>query len=346
MILAGHLNDLLDIFTPAQVLLIDLRSPSIFQKSHIHGAVNLRLPLNFLSIANSDLVGRTFTDEQSRRSFSKWNKSRCIVFYDRNVETPLDCPTAAALVDKLRNEGWSAQCFILKGPYREFSMSYDKYITGDRMTKEAKDYFDGIRQRAPLTDEEQRQSQTRYSEWLRRLEVEERVSAAHSFDPAEMAQRRAEAEEHQQQLAAEFKHSFPDLYGKIQGMGTPSPSPSSTRGSSRGKDNDDFYFDARKAPLVDHLCTGLDKMREASGSTARAGYSLPEERTPDKLGELPMDDFDEIDPREAQGQQWWDEQRPPYGGRSAARPAAGDGASSSSLVHKKSIWKRLRNTAK
>jgi hypothetical protein len=47
-------------------------------------------------------------------------------------------------------------------------------------------------------------------------------------------------------------------------------------------------------------------MREATNSSTSgpaAGYSFPNERLPDKLGELPpldLEEFDEIDPREAQ----------------------------------------------
>jgi len=58
---------------------------------------------------------------------------------------------ADALFEKFRKKGWLGQCFILKGHYREFSTSFDKYISGYKMTKEAKEYLDSVRQRSSPT---------------------------------------------------------------------------------------------------------------------------------------------------------------------------------------------------
>lgn len=72
----------------------------------------------------------------------------------------------------------------------------------------------------------------------------------------------------------------------------------------QGKDiDDDSYFGDRKAHLVSSLATGLDKMREASGTggSAPSRNSSPRPTVPDKLGEFPSveyDEFDEVDPRE------------------------------------------------
>jgi hypothetical protein len=146
MILPGHLQTLLDIFPSKRVLIVDLRSPAMFEKSHIHEAVNLRAPVGFIEHATLEMVQDTLTDDQSRRCFAKWAQSRCVVFYDRVVEFSWECPTADACLDKFRSEGWQGQCFILKGHYHEFSSSFDKYISGNKMSQEAKDYIDGLRQ--------------------------------------------------------------------------------------------------------------------------------------------------------------------------------------------------------
>ncbi|PSR83784.1 hypothetical protein BD289DRAFT_277626 [Coniella lustricola] len=311
MILAGHLHGLLEIFTPAQVLFADLRSPSEFQKSHVHSAINLRMPARFLKTANTELLDRTFPDEQSRRSFTRWTKTKCLVVYDRNVEAIWECPAALEFLELLKREGWPGNCFVLKGPFREFSMSFDKYITGDRMTKEAKKYADSLRSATPPTEDLVRRNNARYEEWLQHVKHESNAQS-HYLSPREVGQKRAAVVDHQRELEADFKARFPDLYQKCKEMSVsmsqsssqapPVPPPKSRKGTFY----DDPYYDNRKAQLVGSLSTGLDKMREATSSSisaATTGYSFPNERLPDKLGELPpldLEDFDEIDPREAQ----------------------------------------------
>lgn len=374
IILAGHLNALLDMFTPAQILFVDLRSPSEFQRSHVHSAVNLRIPSSYLRIATLDLLDRTFPDEQSRRSFTRWSKTKCAVIYDRNIETIWECPTALELSALLRREGWPGNCFVLKGPFREFSMSFDKYITGDRMTKEAKKYSDGLRSATPPTEDQVRLNQARYEDWLKRVQHEGSTQTNH-FSPREVGQKKASVDEHQRELEVEFEGRFPDLYRKmkdislsIQASAHAPPAPPPKQGKGAYYD-DDSYFDNRKAHLVGKLSTGLDKMREAAvPGPPIAGYSFPSERVPDKLGELPaldFDDFDEIDPHEAVQSP----QSPGGAGRSAAAPppasdASGGGGSGGSngmnappispleyaarrlarenAAQKQGLWKRLK----
>lgn len=376
LIPAGHLSDLLEIFTPAQILFVDLRSPSEFQRSHVHSAVNLRMPPKFLRIASLDMLDRTFPDEQSRRSFTRWSKSKCLVIYDRNIETLWDCPTARELLDMLRREGWPGRCFVLKGPFREFSMSFDRYITGDRMTKEAKKYADSLRSATPPTEDQLRRNHARFEEWLRRVQHEGGNQTTY-LKPRELAQKKMAVDDHLRELEVEFGGRFPELYKKMketnskqQAQAPPQPSqqpppPPPKDGKEVFYEDDDFYFENRKAHLVGNLSTGLEKMREASGGSgpapgpAPAGYSFPRERLPDKLGELPSpgyEDFDEIDPREAQ-------QSP--GGRSPGSATtsltAAESSSSSGAIspldyaarrvardvqqhNKQPLWKRLRSS--
>lgn len=359
MILAGHLNDLLDIFPPAQILLVDLRSPSEFQRSHIHNAVNLRLPSRVLRMTSLEMLDRTFPDEQSRRSFTRWSKTKCMVIYDRNIEAPGDCPTAPDLLDMLRRRGWPGRCFVLKGPFREFSMSFDKYITGDRMTKDSKKYTDGLRSASPPTEDRLRRNQQRYDEWLRRVQHEGSLQTNYS-KPREVTSKKAAMDEHQRELEAELQGRFPNLYQRMKNPDAqphsshhpPAPPP---KHGKEGFYDDDALFDTRKAHLVGSLSTGLEKMRDAS--TPGSGYSFPNERVPDKLGELPnpdYEDFDEIDPREAQSPY-----SPGGGGRSAASsPASGVDTAGAVPVSpldyaarrvarealgKQGLWKRLRS---
>lgn len=147
MILPGDLNTLLEIFPSTRsVLLVDLRSSTDFEKSHIHGAINLRAPLSFIQNMPLESIQDTFVDDQSRRTFNKWFQSRCMVFYDRVVEYGWECPVADALCERFRRKGWLGQCFILKGHYREFSDSFDNHISGSKMTSAAKEHLDGFRE--------------------------------------------------------------------------------------------------------------------------------------------------------------------------------------------------------
>lgn len=152
MILPGHLSRLLEIYPSKGVLLVDLRSSTDFERSHIHDAINLRAPLSFVENTSLEMIEDTFMDDQSRRSFSKWSQFKCIIFYDRVIEFDWECPVAEALYSKFRRKGWQGQCFILKGHYREFSASFDKYISGAKMTSEAKEYLDSLRQQPSPTE--------------------------------------------------------------------------------------------------------------------------------------------------------------------------------------------------
>ncbi|KAJ9154905.1 Homeobox protein EgHBX4 [Pleurostoma richardsiae] len=335
MILPGHLSSLLEILATGQVLLIDLRSPTDFQRSHIHTAVNLRAPASFLGAATLDMVERAFADEQSRRAFSRWRKAQCVVFYDRAVELPWECPAAAALLAGLRREGWRGECLVLKGHYREFADSFDKFVTGTRMTQAAKDYVDGLRHRPAPTTDEKTETRRRYEEWLDRLRGEERMRPP-NLDASSLEERKRAVEEHQAELEEEFQSQFPGLYKKMLSLQPP--------GAAGGMDDENDF--ARKAPLVEPLSRGLEKMQEASAGGrfpgSLAGYSFPEEKgaAAGKLEGRSSEDFDEIDPKAPQLR------NDPAFQRAGAAAKLADEATSAAGDKKRSrerpFWKRLR----
>jgi rhodanese-related sulfurtransferase len=141
MILPAHLNKLLEMFPTGQTVVIDLRLPTDYQRSHIHGAINFRAPASFVSRASMEMIEKVLTDEASRSSFDKWYTSKCVVFYDKVVEYPWEAPVAEAFLQKFRSKHWPGQCFVLKGHYREFSQSFDKYIVGVNTTDKATKYL-------------------------------------------------------------------------------------------------------------------------------------------------------------------------------------------------------------
>lgn len=148
MILAGHLNNLLEIVPLAQMLLVDLRSAADYDRSHIHGSINLRAPASFIEKSSIEMIEKSLADETSRETLKNFQNCECVVLYDRHIEYDWECPTAGALVHKFRIHGWQGQAFILKGHYREFSDSFDKYIAGQRMTGNAKKYLESLQERS------------------------------------------------------------------------------------------------------------------------------------------------------------------------------------------------------
>ncbi|KAK4123281.1 hypothetical protein N657DRAFT_574032 [Parathielavia appendiculata] len=331
MILPGHLNSLLEIYPSKGILLVDLRSSTDFERSHIHDAINLRAPLSFVENTSLEMIEDTFMDDQSRRSFSKWSQFKCVVFYDRVIEFEWECPVADALYTKFRQKGWRGQCFILKGHYREFSASFDKHISGAKMTSEAKKHLDSLRQRSSPTEEEAAKAEEHYHEWLETFAGQHRVPSTDLILARKLERKRA-VEQHQKELEIEFEARFPALYKKAQASRpvpgfeeAPSPPPRSPpppfhepqrRQSFKnvewmrpGKVDDDDEFETTKAPLVEPLVKGLEKMRKAS-SVPRSYRSL-DTGTPsqDHHDDYPvkarMDyyaddydhDYDEIDPK-------------------------------------------------
>ncbi|KAK3368188.1 hypothetical protein B0H63DRAFT_404453 [Podospora didyma] len=322
MILPGHLNTLLEIYPSKSVLILDLRSATDFEKSHIHDAVNLRAPLSFIQNTSLEMIEDTLVDDQSRRSFSKWSQCRCVVFYDRVIEFGWECPVAESLYDKFKKKRWTGQCFILKGHYREFSASFDKYISGSKMSKEAKEYLDGLRQRSSPTQEEANERHRRYDEWLGAFSSQDRVPVM-GLIPAKKEERINAVTQHQRELEIEFKRHFSALYRKAQAMRSDSPSPppplsppppfkSTPSGpwvvakafENVNWTNKDDNF-SRKAALVEPLASGLDKMREAGGILNPSdpaskehyvqGYGADNSYA-DKY-DPGSDDYDEIDPK-------------------------------------------------
>ncbi|KAI1105936.1 hypothetical protein F4804DRAFT_90702 [Jackrogersella minutella] len=264
MILPGHLNKLLEIFPAGQIVMIDLRSPADYEQSHIHGAINFRAPASFVTRASMEMIENALPDESSRSAFNKWYSSTCVVFYDRIVEYTWEAPVADALFQKLKSKGWTGQCFVLKGHYREFSHSFDKYIVGTNTTRNAEEYLASLQD---LPEEKTQDDHQRYADWLKLLEGEDRV---HSTDlvPAVKAERVDATVKHQKEIELEFEQEQPGLYKEAL---------------NRKPDNSNWHV---KGPMVSHLERGIAKMQEAGRS---GGAPADYRRAADKLS---MSDYD------------------------------------------------------
>ncbi|KAH8895015.1 hypothetical protein GQ53DRAFT_74197 [Thozetella sp. PMI_491] len=358
MILAGQLNNLLEIFPSKSVLLVDLRSSIDYEKSHIHDAINLRTPLSFVQAATLEMIQDTFVDNHSQRNFAKWYQSRCVVFYDRGVEYTWECPVADALLEKFKRQGWPGQFFILKGHFKEFSVSFDKYISGTRMTQQAKDYADSLRQQPTPTQEEAQRKHAAYDAWLHLFTSEDRVPPI-ELVPHKRVERMQAVEQHQRELEAEFETRFPALWRKAQAL-RPAEAPMSKAGAGSSDmgwmaaPSDDRWTPDNasdlKAGLVGHLDRGLDKMRQAGGFPS--GYSTSPDPLPrpgkeaytDKLGERVdrySDDFDEIDPK---GEGWKNDPAFQLAGAGSKQESTGETADEQRRKGRRPLWNRLRST--
>ncbi|KAK0386260.1 hypothetical protein NLU13_6097 [Sarocladium strictum] len=282
MILPADLDELLSISSPYQTILFDLRTRQHFQRSHIYGAVNLRTPQSFLHSAPIDMIQRAIPDEEGQQTFSRWRSARCIVFYGKGLEHPRDCPAAGIIFEKLQESAWFGRCFVLKGHYREFSVTFDKYIVGTKMTTEAETWIAQHRQ-AEATPFYHAENQERYASWLSHVETEERLRPQ-SDSPTKRSEAAEALLQQEQELEAEFRANNSELYMKVR--------------ESHFHSSDEVDM---KAQIVEHLDRGLTKMREAQAPppafvpTYEPGHSkLADEGLPSVSRDI--DDYVEVGP--------------------------------------------------
>ncbi|RGP69935.1 hypothetical protein FLONG3_7592 [Fusarium longipes] len=256
MILPSNFGKLLDISLPGQSLVLDLRSSTEFQRSHIKGAINFRAPRSFLRPASLDMIERVFADAQSRIIFSRWQQAKCIVFYSRGLDHPWECPSAEILLEKLSAHGWSGRCFILKGPYREFSDSFSMHIH-----RAQNGSFEKALSNLPATKQDIPGNDGEFAELLSRLEKEDHAPHL-SSSPGYDEERTTALAEQEKVLEAEFQNHFPALFKKVQDV----------HGVGRS-DNESFVT---KAQMVEYLDRGLTKIRDAHIPQAPAIVYEPE----------------------------------------------------------------------
>ncbi|KLO88384.1 uncharacterized protein LW93_5556 [Fusarium fujikuroi] len=255
MILPANLSELLDISLPGQSLLLDLRSSTEFQRSHIRGAIHLRAPQSFLRPASLDMIERAFPDAQSRRIFSHWQQARCIVFYSRGLEYPWECPSADTLLEKLCACGWHGRCFILKGHYREFSDSFDKHV----YRAQDRDAEKEAPKEAPI-GEGIPNNETELAALFARLETEDQTRHL-SSSPGHSEARTTALVEQEKALESEFQNHFPALFKKAQDV------------HGVGRSDDESFV--TKAQMVEYLDRGLTKIRDGQASQAEATVYEP-----------------------------------------------------------------------
>ncbi|KAJ0378870.1 hypothetical protein COL26b_002935 [Colletotrichum chrysophilum] len=206
------------------ILLVDLRSPTEFERSHIRGAINLRAPPRFIQDAPFDMIERAFADHDSGRKFGEWRSAHCLVVYARAVDSVWECPVADVLFTKFKSWGWPGRCFVLKGHYKEFSVSYSNSIESSKMTNEARAARTELALRRDahkqttdtLSEDDDAARRLQYNDLLTQIDSEEgRVNPSSSAsNPTASSDRARAMEEHERDLEAEFRRRVPDLYRK------------------------------------------------------------------------------------------------------------------------------------
>ncbi|KAI8289476.1 hypothetical protein K4K60_008623 [Colletotrichum sp. SAR11_57] len=207
-----------------RILLVDLRSPTEFERSHIRGAINLRAPPRFIQDAPFDMIERAFADHDSGRKFGEWRSAHCLVVYARAVDSVWECPVADVLFAKFKSWGWPGRCFVLKGHYKEFSVSYSNSIESSKMTNEARAARTELALRRDahkqttdtLSEDDDAARRLQYNDLLTQIDSEEgRVNPSSSAsNPTASSDRARAMEEHERDLEAEFRRRVPDLYRK------------------------------------------------------------------------------------------------------------------------------------
>lgn len=99
--------------------------------------------------------------------------------------------------------------------------------------------------------------------------------------PAVKAERTEALVQHQKDLEDEFERHMPSLYRKVLDLGV------------KTLENEPMDNWERKAPLVEHLSRGLEKMQEAGGGPREHGLPSYPEKSRD--AHFTADDYDVID---------------------------------------------------
>ena len=100
-----------------EILLLDLRVFPQFSQARITGALNLCIPTTLLKRPSFNLqkLADTFTNEDEKSRFAKWESSKYIIVYDDKSSQKKDALSCVNTLRKFVNEGWRGHAYILTG---------------------------------------------------------------------------------------------------------------------------------------------------------------------------------------------------------------------------------------
>ncbi|TDZ71768.1 hypothetical protein CTRI78_v001746 [Colletotrichum trifolii] len=229
-----------------------------------------------------DLIERAFPDAASRQKFGQWQSTTCMAVYSRAVDSTWECPLADLLYQKFKSWGWLGRCFVLKGHYREFSVSYSASLAGSRNPRSIINNAHDD----PRTSESTQN--LAYETLLGQIDSEEgRLNPSAPGSMASSDRARA-ATQHEQNLETEFRRRVPDLYRKALDVGaSSSPAaplpPSSGPGFGQSDPDDDPSL-----PPATRVCS------DGSGEASSTSTTIPSSsllRTPDVTTKLHLVEY-------------------------------------------------------
>lgn len=255
MILPSQLIELLSLLPSSQILVIDMRSRVEYEKSHIFGALNFRIPVNFIHVATQEMMASAFSGATERNIFIKWRDAKYVIFYDRNVDNMWEVPQVEALFNwwQQMKPSWTGQLFVLKGPYHEVRVNEPKYIATANMSDEARSWARHMENYRPPSSE-LAEIEKRLQTWLDKIQENERFVRGVS-NPSKEEEKIKQLENRQKGIETEFKSSNPELWQKALSLQhTAEP-------ENKGKEN--LINERSQAACVEPLLHALEHIRES-----------------------------------------------------------------------------------
>ncbi|KAI0997968.1 hypothetical protein K3495_g10222 [Podosphaera aphanis] len=121
IITPSQVREMIENLPESAFLLLDLRVFPLFSHSHIKGALNLCIPTTLLKRPSFNLqkLKDTFSNENDKVKFSKWQVAKHIVVYD-SLSDEKDAASALNTLKKFSTEGWNGSSYILQGGFEQF----------------------------------------------------------------------------------------------------------------------------------------------------------------------------------------------------------------------------------
>ncbi|GAB7363155.1 hypothetical protein MBLNU230_g3439t1 [Neophaeotheca triangularis] len=129
MVTSQHVVNLLDTANE-HTLLLDLRVSTQYAQSHLNGSLNLCIPTTLLKRPSFNVakLADTFKEDDQRRRFENWKKSRYIIVYDTSSAQMKDAQMCINTIKKFQGEGYDGQLYIIKGGFQEFAKRFPSYV--------------------------------------------------------------------------------------------------------------------------------------------------------------------------------------------------------------------------
>ncbi|BDD54990.1 hypothetical protein MAP00_000549 [Monascus purpureus] len=121
--------ELLESF-PDEVLLLDIRPFAHFARANINDSLNLCIPTTLLKRRSFDThkLEGTFTNEASKKRFSRWRSCRFIIVYDAFTSSVKDAGPLVNVLKKFTEDGWTGEGLIIRGGFKAFSEKFPGFV--------------------------------------------------------------------------------------------------------------------------------------------------------------------------------------------------------------------------